>query len=122
MRSASTTRHPIPEPGSGTGGRGSRAVARRAPAAPSLCAPSGVQLRMADAQEGDFVAKLNALADTISEKNSCDVLLFSGYLNRFDEDTVIARCDSRPLRDRVMLLLTTYGGSPDAAYRVARTL
>jgi hypothetical protein len=37
---------------------------------------------MADAQEGDLLAKVNALADLVSEKGGCDVLLSSGYLNR----------------------------------------
>jgi hypothetical protein len=67
--------------------------------------------------------KLNELADAASKKGGCDVLLFSGYIGRFDEDAVVKTCASRSLlRDRVLLLLATWGGSPDAAYRIARTL
>lgn len=72
--------------------------------------------------DSEFLAKVNALADVVAEKNGCDVLLFSGYINRFDEDAVIHLCGSRPLREKVTLLLATFGGSPDAAYRIARTL
>lgn len=75
---------------------------------------------MADAEVRE---KLDALADAVAEKNGCDVLIFSGYIGRFDEDEVIKLCASRRApRDSVLLLLATFGGSPDAAYRIARTL
>jgi hypothetical protein len=62
------------------------------------------------------------LAVSIGKAHQADVILYSGEINDEGADDLI-RISKEPNRaDNVFLLLTTRGGSPDAAYRMARSL
>lgn len=69
-----------------------------------------------------FTAKLNALADAISKKHDCDVLVYSGDLISGKDDRVIHLCRIHECRPNVLLMLSTFGGDVRVAYRIARYL
>jgi len=53
----------------------------------------------------------------------CDVLVFSGAISIDTADAFVGVIPARPRRKKnVALFLTTYGGDPHAAYRIARAL
>lgn len=76
----------------------------------------------ATAPEEDFEAKYRRLANIISEKRDADVILYSGNIDTTGADQLTHLSRDRRRRTNVVLLLTTRGGSPDAAYRMARCL
>ncbi len=62
------------------------------------------------------------LAREIGKKRNADVILFSGEIDHEGADR-LSKIAKRPdRRANVFLLLTTRGGSPDAAFRIARCL
>jgi hypothetical protein len=65
---------------------------------------------------------LEACAEAVASKLDADVLFYSGFLAHPWDDYIIDECFSRARRPNVLLLLCTFGGSPDAAYRIARCL
>lgn len=75
---------------------------------------------MADAV--DSFSKLRQLGTRIGEQRDADVLWYNGGVSRANSDRVIELCEARARRDRVLLILTTSGGNPHAAYRIARCL
>lgn len=69
-----------------------------------------------------LVSRYQRLARSIGTAHKADVILYSGEINDEGADNLI-RISKDPKRaDNVFLLLTTRGGSPDAAYRMARSL
>jgi ClpP class serine protease len=75
------------------------------------------------AEPTDFEKELTRLADAVSVADDCDVLLYSGPLRRGFDDSVIRACRSRSRRrPNVLLMASTFGGTADAAYRMARVL
>jgi len=62
------------------------------------------------------------LATQISRARDADVLLYNGRIDRPFDDTVIDLVRKRRRRTNILLMLSTYGGNPDAAYRIARCL
>jgi hypothetical protein len=70
----------------------------------------------------DPFVKIQALANGIGAARNADVLLYNGAIRREDSDRVIELCGGRQLRENVFLILTTSGGDPHAAYRIARCL
>jgi hypothetical protein len=62
------------------------------------------------------------LADHINAAD-CDIYIYSGDITPGGADTLISKIVERnPRRANCALVLTTYGGNPDGAYRIARTL
>jgi hypothetical protein len=69
-------------------------------------------------KDDDLIAKGNALA----EKLGADVLFYTGYIMQpawLDFSRLVAK---RKRRDRVVLILVTPGGDPDAAFKMGRCL
>ena len=66
--------------------------------------------------------KAERLAKEMGEKNEADVILFSGTIDSESADRLIKIVKTGTRRANVILMLTTRGGSPDAAYRIARCL
>ncbi|MEB3217367.1 MAG: hypothetical protein VKN72_14205 [Nostocales cyanobacterium 94392] len=57
----------------------------------------------------------------ISEELDADAFLYSAEITDINADTLINEIkETSPKRDNVILILTTYGGDPDAAFRIAR--
>jgi hypothetical protein len=67
----------------------------------------------------------NDLALVVNEyldKQDADGFLYSGLINRDSADRLVKLVDSRPERRKnVCLFITTFGGDPNAAYRIGRT-
>jgi hypothetical protein len=64
----------------------------------------------------------SAVNEYLNSKNA-DGFLYSGPLNRDNADQLVKLIDSRPERRKnVCLFITTFGGDPNAAYRIGRTL
>ncbi len=61
-------------------------------------------------------------ANCVAEKLKADVLLYNGPIQRFVDKDLIAECIARRKREKVLLILVTTGGDPDAAYRISRCL
>lgn len=70
----------------------------------------------------DMPAKIRSCADAVADVCDADVLLYNGGIWRQHSDQVIEACSKRDRRTNVFLILTTSGGDPHAAYRIARTL
>jgi hypothetical protein len=66
----------------------------------------------------------NPFADTIqrvSDTLDADILAYFGDINDAGADEICAKLIS-PRRKNILLILGTYGGDPDAAYRIARRI
>lgn len=70
----------------------------------------------------EFKLKLDALAKQVGDTYSADVILYSGEVESGAADQMIRIARDPKRRKNVVLILTTRGGSPDAAYRIARCL
>ena len=66
--------------------------------------------------------KYTEVADKIAEAKNADVLVFNGPVVRHLDRRVIRLFRTRRRRPKVVLMLVTSGGDPDAAYRIARSL
>lgn len=66
----------------------------------------------------DIQVKIDALAETLN----ADILVYIGDIQREYDDYIINECRKRKLRKNVLLLLKTFGGDPNAGYRIARCL
>lgn len=62
------------------------------------------------------------LANLVADKYNADVILYTGDMEDAVADELINLAKQPNRRENVVLMLTTRGGSPDAAYRVARCL
>ena len=72
--------------------------------------------------DGGDLRELRALTTRLAERRQADVLIYSGELvHPSDGDLALGR-HGRPRQPNCLLLLSTLGGSPEAAYRLARTL
>jgi hypothetical protein len=64
----------------------------------------------------------SAVNQYLDDKNA-DGFLYSGTIDRDDADRLVMLIDRRPdRRKNVCLFITTYGGDPNAAYRIGRAL
>jgi hypothetical protein len=59
---------------------------------------------------------------TVSDQYDTDIILYIGAIDRPYDDTFIERVVTYKRRKNVLLILTTPGGDPNAAYRIARCL
>jgi hypothetical protein len=64
----------------------------------------------------------SAVNDYLDNKNA-DGFLYSGPINRDNADRLVKLIDSRPdRRENACIFITTFGGDPNAAYRIGRAL
>lgn len=63
-----------------------------------------------------------APANEVAKEREADVILFNGQVNRANAYRLIQECNSRVKKKNAFLLLTTFGGDPNAAYIIARYL
>jgi len=64
----------------------------------------------------------SAVNEYLDSKNA-DGFLYSGPINRDNADRLVKLIDSRPERRKdACLFITTFGGDPNAAYRIGRSL
>jgi hypothetical protein len=57
----------------------------------------------------------------LSEKHQADIILFDADIEK-PQDKLLFECCNQPAYENVLLFLTTAGGNPDVAYRIARYL
>ena len=62
------------------------------------------------------------LIKKVSDQYDSDIVLYIGPIDRPFDDKFIERCKGLRRRPNVLLILTTLGGDPHAAYRIARCL
>lgn len=77
---------------------------------------------MSQTEEEGLPKKLAELADRVANDHDADVILFSGPIDEPYDRRLLTVCSKRKRRKNVVLLLVTYGGDPDAAFRMARCL
>lgn len=58
--------------------------------------------------------------DAVAEALDADIVTYFGDVIRGEDNFLIDQCRTRQLRKNVLLLLATYGGDPNAAYRISR--
>ena len=66
--------------------------------------------------------KWTRLANLVSEKYNADVILYSGDIEDGVADQLIDLAKFPGRKENIFFMLTTRGGSPDAAYRMTRCL
>lgn len=59
-------------------------------------------------------------ATKIANETNTDVFLYNSEIKRHNDWEVIDHCTERRRRKKVMVILVTEGGDPNAAYRMAR--
>lgn len=62
------------------------------------------------------------IAEFDAEYPDTDLFVYTGPIRRPFDDQVISAFADRPLRSNLVLMLSTLGGDPDAAYRICRCL
>lgn len=60
--------------------------------------------------------QVNAYAD----EHDTDIVVYLGEISRGPDDDIIDKCRERKLRKNITLFLSTIGGDPNAAYRIAK--
>lgn len=65
---------------------------------------------------------LQTLIDKLSLKYDADIVVYFGDITRSVDTKLIRNAYERRKRKNVLLMLSTYGGDPHAAYRIARCL
>ena len=66
--------------------------------------------------------KWKRLSNLVSKKYNADVILYSGEIENSIADQLIDLARHPDRKENIFLMLTTRGGSPDAAYRMTRCL
>ena len=67
-----------------------------------------------------MTAPYSAIGQEIGEETKSDVFFYNGQIRRGDDLRVIQEIYDRKSKDRVILVLVTSGGDPNAAYKIAR--
>ncbi|MBS0374793.1 MAG: SppA protein [Proteobacteria bacterium] len=62
----------------------------------------------------------SAIAERFAAKYEVDLVAYFGDVIRDEASYLIEQCRKRRKRKNILLLLATYGGDPNAAYRIAR--
>lgn len=65
---------------------------------------------------------LSELATELAEAKQTDILVYNGEIDHESTDELIDLCDGRHRWSNVLFVLTTYGGDPHEAFRIARAL
>lgn len=77
---------------------------------------------MTEASTESLEQKWTRLANLIAGKYEADVILYSGDIEDSIADQLIDLARHPDRKENIFLMLTTRGGSPDAAYRMTRCL
>ncbi len=82
------------------------------------------QTATAEDSENDSATmpSLAMLIKAVSDKLNADMFLYSGDLDRDGATWFIGVTEQYKNKENVVLILTTYGGTADAAYKMARHL
>lgn len=72
------------------------------------------------AESDSFFEKLSSIADSINE--DADLILYNGPIDWDGYLKITKACRKTTPARNVLLVLATFGGNPDAAYRIARAL
>ena len=72
-------------------------------------------------EEETLAEKAERLATVVAEDLDADIYLFSGPIRRPLDASCIEACMQPNRRGNAFLIISTYGGDPDAAYRIARS-
>jgi hypothetical protein len=70
----------------------------------------------------DQLEQYKAALRTVSDEHDCDIVFYSGDIRHPGDDELVKLVKALRSRKNVFLFLTTPGGSPDCAYRIARCL
>lgn len=62
------------------------------------------------------------VATQLAEANDADVILINASMERGNETKFIEKCNSVKRRTNALVIIVTYGGDADVAYRIARSL
>src|SRR5687767_8964123 len=76
---------------------------------------------MAEQQES-YERKWKRLAGEVGAAYDADVIIYSGTIEDITADILIGIARQKNRRKNVVLMLASRGGSPDAAFRMARAL
>ncbi|MFO3135500.1 hypothetical protein SCS07_02675 [Legionella pneumophila serogroup 1] len=63
---------------------------------------------------------IQQMIDDYAKEQDADIACYFGNISRDLADVVIDTCRNRKLRKNIILLLTTHGGDPNAAYIISR--
>jgi hypothetical protein len=74
------------------------------------------------ADEADFVRKLSKLRKAVSAELDCDIVFFAGSISYSEDQKFCRAVRSKKSQKNVLVLVNTFGGSADSAYRMARCL
>lgn len=69
-----------------------------------------------------FEQQFNKLAGEVREAYDADLIVYFGPIERPKDDYLISESPKSRKRKNVLLCISTLGGNPHAAYRIARTL
>ncbi|MCA0404372.1 MAG: SppA protein [Proteobacteria bacterium] len=58
--------------------------------------------------------------NTYADEHDTDIVVYLGEIARGPDDYIIDKCRERKLRKNITLFLSTIGGDPNAAYRIAK--
>jgi hypothetical protein len=67
-------------------------------------------------------ADIQVAIDAFANELDIDVVVYFGDITAAESRWLVTECHKRRLRKNVLLILSTYGGDPNAAYRIGRTL
>jgi hypothetical protein len=70
----------------------------------------------------NFQDELKEYTEKVSRSLSADIIVYNGVLERPNDETLINGCKYNSENPNVLLFITTDGGDPDVAYRIARFL
>jgi hypothetical protein len=73
-------------------------------------------------EKDDRTQRIRALASTITDRLDTDIVYFSGMVNFGDDKRLLSQFPDKKRRKNLLLLLSTFGGSADAAYRFTRCI
>ncbi len=64
--------------------------------------------------------KINKLSNTLAAQTDSDVFLYTGSIGSLIENDSPNKCSKAKRRKNAILILCTYGGDPDAGYKISR--
>ncbi|MEX0678224.1 MAG: hypothetical protein WD063_14180 [Pirellulales bacterium] len=79
-------------------------------------------LGMAKKKEQNDRSEIHALAAPVGERLGADVIVYAGGTYPADDETFNKLVRAKVTKKNVLVLLTTFGGSADSAYRIGRCL
>ena len=66
--------------------------------------------------------ELEEIIESVSSSLNADVLFYNGPIERPSDQNIIDKCISRNRKENILLILVTYGGDADPAFRIAKCL